>query len=120
MIKSAKNLYKRKRHLKSVSKMSLFQEIWQVVAMIPVGKVSTYGQIAKAVGMRDSRRVGQALHANKDPVNIPCHRVVFADGALAPGYAFGGSGEQRKKLMTEGVVFAGNKVDLEKSGWNRV
>ncbi len=74
-----------------------------------MGKVATYGQIARILGTRDSRRVGQALHANKDR-RVPCHRVVFADGSLAPGYAFGGAGEQKKKLLAEGVEFVGDKV----------
>jgi len=74
----------------------------------------TYGKVAKAIGTRDARRVGQALHANKDP-NTPCHRVVFADGSLAPGYAFGGEKEQRKKLQAEGVKFVGGKADIHRN-----
>jgi methylated-DNA-protein-cysteine methyltransferase related protein len=91
--------------------MGLFEDVYKVVKTIPAGKVMTYGQVAAAVGTRDARRVGQALHANKDR-NVPCHRVVFADGRLAPGYAFGGAEEQKKKLLAEGVEFdtAGKKV----------
>ncbi|MEK7091202.1 MAG: MGMT family protein [Patescibacteria group bacterium] len=92
--------------------------MWEVTSKIPVGKVSTYGQIAGILGTRDSRRVGQALHANKDR-SIPCHRVVFADGSLAPGYAFGGAEEQKKILEKEGVKFVGERVDLEKCRWSR-
>ncbi len=95
----------------------MFEEIWKITTEIPKGKVATYGQIAKILGTRDSRRVGQALHANKNP-NVPCHRVVFADGSLASGYVFGGSGEQKKKLLAEGVKFGGDKVDLEKHRWS--
>ena len=103
--------------------MSFFEDVYRVVKGIPEGRVMTYGQVARAIGTRDARRVGQALHANKDR-NVPCHRVVFADGGLAPGYAFGGLEEQRKRLVAEGVKFEGGKVDLinasfvfEKSGW---
>lgn len=64
----------------------------------------TYGQVAELIGTKDARRVGHALHANRNP-KIPCHRVVNKDGRLAPGYAFGGPGEQKKKLIAEGVVF---------------
>jgi len=92
---------------------NFFEKVWLEVSKIPAGKVATYGQIARILGTRDSRRVGQALHANKDR-NVPCHRVVFADGSLAPSYAFGGAGEQKKKLLAEGVKFVGEKVDLEK------
>jgi len=91
--------------------MSFFEDVYQVVRKIPKGSVMTYGQVAKAIGTRDARRVGQALHANRD-LNVPCHRVVFADGALAPGYAFGGADEQKKRLVAEGVEFRYNKVIL--------
>ena len=94
----------------------MFAEIYQIVQGIPVGKVATYGQVTMILGTKGSRRVGQALHANKDR-RVPCHRVVFADGSLAPGYAFGGAGEQKKKLLAEGVEFRGEKVDLGKNGW---
>jgi len=94
--------------------MSFFEEVYEVVRKIPKGEVMTYGEVAKAIGTRDARRVGQALHANKDP-NTPCHRVVFADGSLAPGYAFGGEKEQRKKLQAEGVKFVGGKADIHRN-----
>ena len=93
-----------------------FNRIFEVVKTIPSGKVVTYGEVAKKANVATPRVVGFALHVNKDPQNIPCHRVVFADGKLSPGYAFGGEGEQRKKLEEEGVKFLANgKVDLEKS-----
>lgn len=81
-----------------------FQQIWAAVKKIPPGKVATYSDIARIVGTKDARRIGHALHANRDP-QTPCHRVVFADGSLAPGYAFGGEGKQRQKLESEGVSF---------------
>lgn len=65
----------------------------------------TYGQIAETIGTRDARRVGHALHANKNPL-VPCHRVVNKDGRLAPNYAFGGWLEQKNRLLAEGVEFA--------------
>lgn len=85
--------------------MGFFEQVYFVVKQIPAGKVMTYGQVGKALGTRDFRRVGQALHANKSQ-NVPCHRVVFADGSLAPGFAFGGEKEQRKRLEAEGVMFS--------------
>ncbi len=89
--------------------MNFFEQVYEVVRKIPSGKVMTYGQVAEALGTKDARRVGQALHANKDK-NTPCHRVVFKDGHLAPNYAFGGAEEQRKKLEFEGVKFVGKKI----------
>ena len=63
--------------------------------MIPRGKVTTYGVIAKKLGM-SPRVVGYVLHLNPDGSKTPCHRVVNRNGRIAPGYAFGGKYEQRK------------------------
>lgn len=93
---------------------SFFDRVYTLVSKIPKGFVTTYGEIAKSLRTRDARRVGHALHANTDPLKIPCHRVVFSDGRLAPSYAFGGPDEQKKRLQLEGVEFtASNKVDLK-------
>jgi methylated-DNA-protein-cysteine methyltransferase related protein len=89
--------------------MRFFEDVYSAVRQIPRGQVRTYGQVAKMVGTRDARRVGQALHTNKNH-DVPCHRVVFADGHLAPNYAFGGAFEQKKRLVAEGVKFHGESV----------
>ena len=65
----------------------LFQRVYEVVKRIPSGKVATYGQIAEILGTKDARKIGFALHANRDE-NTPCHRVVNKDGRLAPNFAF--------------------------------
>lgn len=84
--------------------------VFAVVQRVPPGKVTTYGQVARLIGApRSARYVGYALHANPkpgvDPGCIPCHRVVFKDGRMAPGFAFGGPDEQRKLLEAEGIAF---------------
>lgn len=84
--------------------MNFFQRVYGLVLQIPFGKISTYGEIARAIGTADSRRVGHALHANKNK-NVPCHRVVFKNGSLAPGYAFGGPNAQKQRLIAEGIKF---------------
>lgn len=95
---------------------SFFQQIYALVRSVPTGKVTTYGAIANALHTKDARRIGHALHANPDSDLTPCHRVVFSDGRLAPGYAFGGPKEQLRKLELEGVVFlTDTQVDLSKS-----
>ena len=86
-------------------KTNLFDQIYKIVKLIPSGSVMTYGQIAKMVGTKDTRKIGWALHANPDQLTIPCHRVVNKDGRLAPGYVFGGPNEQKSKLLAEGVEF---------------
>jgi methylated-DNA-protein-cysteine methyltransferase-like protein len=81
-----------------------FYKVYKLVCQIPEGKVTTYGRIGSKLGM-SPRIVGFALHANPDGTAIPCHRVVNRAGRLAPGYAFGGLGIQKKRLEAEGVEF---------------
>lgn len=91
-------------------------KLFAAVRLIPQGKVTTYGALAKLVGSKSPRPIGQILHQNPDPVSTPCHRVVFADGSLSSNYAFGGLKEQKVKLQQEGVIFLpSGKVDLTKS-----
>ncbi len=92
--------------------MNTFQEIYKLVAKIPEGKVTTYGIIAKKLGISNPRVVGYALHANKNSDEVPCHRVVSANGELAKGYAFGGLGIQKQLLVHEGIKFNQSKVEL--------
>ena len=94
-----------------------FADVGALVRKIPKGKVTTYGRLAALLGTKDARKVGWALHGNTDP-KTPCHRVVNKNGRIAPNYAFGGDGEQRRKLIEEGVVFIDSaRVDLSKSLW---
>ena len=93
--------------------MSFFKKVYQVTREIPKGKVATYGQIAKVLGTRDARRVGQALHANKN-LKTPCHRVVNKQGQLAINFGWKGWQGQKQRLEKEGVKVVGKKVDLKK------
>lgn len=63
-----------------------------------------------------ARAVGNALHKNPDPKNIPCYRVVNVRGELAGGFAFGGADAQVALLMADGVEVVYGKVDLKKYG----
>ena len=95
--------------------MNFFEQVYSLVRKIPKGFVTTYGEIARALGTRDARRVGHALHANPSGSLTPCHRVVTIDGKLSESYAFGGSIEQYGKLIAEGVTFREDRqVDLKK------
>lgn len=94
--------------------MNTFDKVYKAVSKIPKGKVSTYGEIAKLMGISNPRVVGYALHVNKDPDNIPCHRVVNKFGKLAPGYAFGGLDVQKQLLEQEGITFINDSVNLNK------
>lgn len=98
---------------------TFWKKIYDVVCKIPKGKVASYGQVAaKAGNPRAARVVGYALHRNPSPGVIPCHRVVFQDGRLAEGFAFGGEGVQRGLLEQEGVRFlADGRVDMAGCLW---
>ena len=90
-----------------------FDQVYQLVKQVPAGKVVTYGQIAEKLDTRDARKVGWALHSNKEENHVPCHRVVSKQGCLAPNFAFDGPEEQRRRLETEGVKFLPDgRVDL--------
>lgn len=94
------------------------KRIYEVVKKIPKGKVATYGQVAELAGdKRMARAVGNALHKNPDPDNIPCFRVVNAKGELAGEFAFGGAGEQAKLLEADGIEVTDGRVNLEKYQW---
>ena len=93
------------------------KRIYEAVKRIPKGRVATYGQVAEMAGDKKmARAVGNALHKNPDPSEIPCHRVVNAKGELSGAFAFGGEKEQEKRLMREGVVVTDSRVDLRKYG----
>jgi len=94
--------------------MNTFDKVYKAVKKIPKGKVTTYGAIAKYAGISNPRVVGYALHANKNPDTIPCHRVVNAQGGLAKGYAFGGLGIQKQLLTNEGILFVGENVEINR------
>lgn len=95
------------------------KRIFEAVKQIPKGKVASYGQIAMLAGNpRGARGVGFALHRNPEPGVIPCHRVVFKDGRICAGYAFGGPQVQRAMLEEEGVPFLPDgRVDMARARW---
>lgn len=90
------------------------EDVYNAVKSIPRGKVASYGQVALMSGcVGAARAVGRALHHNRDPDNVPCHRVVFADGACSSAFAFGGANMQMEMLKKEGVEFKDGKVKRE-------
>lgn len=94
------------------------KRIYEAVKKIPYGHVATYSQVAELAGDRKmARAVGNALHRNPDPDNIPCFRVVNAKGELAGEFAFGGQGAQAKLLEAEGITVSDGKVDLAVFQW---
>ena len=95
------------------------QQIWQVVALIPPGRVTTYGEVARQAGLPGAaRRVGRALRTLPAGTRIPWHRVINARGRLSLPEEGTGHQTQRKRLEGEGVVFRTNgSIDLRRYGW---
>ncbi len=95
--------------------MKYADKIYDYLAVIPMGKVTTYGQIAGYLGnKRLARAVGNALHKNPDGNRFPCYKVVNSKGQLSESYAFGGIDEQKRRLETDGIEVVNYTVDLEK------
>jgi methylated-DNA-protein-cysteine methyltransferase-like protein len=87
------------------------ERIWQVVAMIPKGRVATYGQVAALAGMpRHARLVGRTLRELPGGSRLPWHRVVNASLKISQRPGSGGHREQKKRLLTEGVEFVGERI----------
>lgn len=84
------------------------QRVFRALLEIPAGKVTSYSALAEFLGIRSPRAIGQALKRNPDAPQVPCHRVIAADGRLG-GYmgVLHGSLRDRKRdlLAGEGVYF---------------
>lgn len=91
------------------------EQVYDVVARIPYGRVATFGQIAQIIGRpRCARFVGYASN-NKAYWHLPWHRVVFKDGVLNPGMPEA----QYRALRAEGVKFNRDKtVKMSEFQWN--
>ena len=99
--------------------MTKYEEIYEIVKKIPLGKVTTYGSIAEAIGIRSSARfVGYALNAGKNRECIPFHRVVNRNGELSGKIHFPSPNFMKELLVAEGVEFKGEKVDMKRSFWS--
>ena len=90
--------------------------IWHAVEQIPPGRVATYGDIARVAGIpRGARQVGRALRDCPQHLDLPWHRVLGAGGRIAlPGDH---GAEQRSRLQSEGIPFAGTRVLLDRCRW---
>ena len=101
------------------------QEVYDLLLAIPLGKVSTYGDIANALGHPNAARlIGNILKKNPNPIHVPCHRIVKSNGKLG-GYMYGIS-MKKQLLREEGIKFQDDdylrdfdkyRMDLKK-GWD--
>jgi methylated-DNA-protein-cysteine methyltransferase-like protein len=85
---------------------SLYQQIYQIVCLVPEGKVASYGQIARLIGRpRNARQVGYALAALPEEHQVPWHRVVNIKGQISSRAKDGYEDYQRILLEEEGIEF---------------
>lgn len=89
--------------------MNLEQKIYKKLLDVPKGKITTYGDLAKSVGLKNGQRVvGKIMNKNPYPVIVPCHRVVMSTGKIG-GYAYG-EHIKTKMLNDEGIKIQNGKI----------
>ena len=91
--------------------MSFNQKVWAMTARVPAGRVTTYAEIARALGSKGYRAVGNALNKNPYAPQVPCHRVVGSNGNLT-GFA-GGLDLKEKMLAKEGIAVENGRAKVE-------
>ena len=99
-----------------IPNIDLHAQVDDLVAQVPEGMVTSYGEVAKALGdVVASRFVGKVMSENDDVVRVPCRRVVQSDGTIGGFSAGDGPRSKKKLLMAEGIDFEGDRiVDFEK------
>jgi methylated-DNA-protein-cysteine methyltransferase-like protein len=98
----------------------MYTRVYEIVALIPLGKVATYGQIARIVGPPcTARMAGWALRATPKGLEIPWQRVINARGEISTGFREAEAVLQRQLLEAEGVEFDDRgRTDLKRFGWD--
>jgi methylated-DNA-protein-cysteine methyltransferase-like protein len=95
------------------------EAVYLVLAQVPYGKVVSYGHLAHLAGLgRAARWVGRTLSQLPDDSRLPWHRVLSASGRLSLPAATPAGAEQRARLRTEGLILAGDRVDMQRYGWH--
>lgn len=94
------------------------QLFWQVLATIPCGRVTSYGRLAQLSGLgRGARVAARWLSQLPDGTDLPWHRVVNSRGQLSLSAGFGAGAEQRRRLLSEGVLIINHRVNMARFGW---
>lgn len=100
------------------SKENSFDDIYEVVRLVPYGRVTSYGAIAKYLGSGGARMVGWAMNACHAIPDIPAHRVLNRNGLLTGKHHFGGN-RMQELLESEGLKVENDQlVDFKKVYWN--
>ena len=99
---------------------NFFEKVYQVAELIPYGRVTSYGAIAKYLGAaRSARMVGWAMNASHNNPNIPAHRVVNRKGLLTGKQHFDGTNLMQQLLESEGIKVIDNQIqDFKKLFWD--
>ena len=99
---------------------SFFDKVYSIVKLIPPGRVTTYGLIAKYLGsVGSSRVVGYAMNASHNLEDVPAHRVVNRNGLLTGKHHFAGTNLMKDLLESEGVkIFENTVLDFENVVWD--
>jgi methylated-DNA-protein-cysteine methyltransferase-like protein len=102
-----------------MDKTSFFQDVFEVVSLIPAGRVTSYGAIANYLGTKSSARmVGWALNSSHG-TDVPAHRVLNRNGLLTGKKHFGDPERMKKLLEQEGIRVTNDQVvDFEKLFWD--
>lgn len=95
-----------------------FDDIYDVVRLIPYGRVTSYGAIAKYLGGGGARMVGWAMNASHGMLDVPAHRVVNRNGILTGKHHFGGN-LMEELLESEGIRIEKDQVvEFKNLFWN--
>ncbi len=103
-----------------VKDLGFFEKVYQVTALIPYGRVTSYGAIANYLGSpKSARMVGWAMNASHNNPDVPAHRVVNRKGLLTGKHHFEGTNLMQQLLESEGVKIKENQIqDFEKLFWD--
>ncbi len=103
-----------------MEKENFFENVYQVVKLIPEGKVTSYGAIAKYLGTaKSSRMVGWAMNNAHSDASIPAHRVVNKQGLLTGKHHFGINNEMQTLLENEGIKVEKDQIiDFKNHFWD--
>jgi len=99
---------------------NFFSSVYEVVKLIPKGKVTTYGAIAAYLGSKGSARmVGWAMNQSHVQEDVPAHRVVNKQGLLTGKHHFSTPNEMEELLLEEGIVVMDNQIqNMETVFWD--
>ena len=90
--------------------MNLEHKVYKKLLDVPKGQITTYGDLAKAVGLKNGQRIiGKIMNKNPYPVLVPCHRVVMSTGKIG-GYAYG-EHVKTKMLSDEGIEIINGSIE---------